>query len=261
MALDEPMDPERSASIGPSKPRLLQVLGPGLITGASDDDPSGIATYSQAGAQFGFALCWTLILTYPLMVAVQEISGRVGRTTGRGIAGNAVKLFPAPIVFALVLLLFAANAINIGADLGAMADAVAILAGGSRLLLVLSFGAVCIVAQVYLKYTRYVSVLKWLTLALFAYVATVLAVQVPWKRPRQVCSYPRCRPTLTIGRWSSRYLARPSAPTSSFGKHRRKSKIFARCRAESRWCTARIRQWTRIAEFGSIPQSAWHSPT
>jgi NRAMP (natural resistance-associated macrophage protein)-like metal ion transporter len=181
MALDEPMDPERSASIGPSKPRLLQVLGPGLITGASDDDPSGIATYSQAGAQFGFALCWTLLLTYPLMVAVQEISARVGRATGRGIAGNAARLFPAPIVFTLILLLFAANAINIGADLGAMADALAILAGGSRHLFVLLFGAVCILMQVFLKYTRYVSVLKWLTLALFAYVATVLAVEVPWK--------------------------------------------------------------------------------
>ena len=124
-----PDDPERADPVvGTSKPQLLQVLGPGLITGASDDDPSGIATYSQAGAQFGYGLTWTMLFTYPLMAAVQMISARVGRTTGRGIAGNLRVHYPAWILQWVVALLLIANTINLGADLGAMADA-------SRLLL------------------------------------------------------------------------------------------------------------------------------
>jgi NRAMP (natural resistance-associated macrophage protein)-like metal ion transporter len=179
MAQDDP-EVQASAVVGPSKPRLLSVLGPGLITGASDDDPSGIATYSQAGAVFGYSLLWTMLLTYPLMVAVQEISARIGRTTGKGICGNIIGRFPAPLVYGLVGLLFIANAINIGADLGAMGDAGVLLLGGPRLLYVVGFGAICILMQIFLKYTRYVAVLKWLALALFAYVATLFVVQVSW---------------------------------------------------------------------------------
>src|SRR5438132_424057 len=104
------------------KPRLLRVLGPGLITGASDDDPSGIGTYSQAGAQLGFGIGWTMLLTYPLMAAIQEISARIGRVTGHGIAGNVCRNFPPLVIWSLVLLLFVANTINVAADLGAMAD-------------------------------------------------------------------------------------------------------------------------------------------
>ena len=128
-------DPERSATVGPSKPRLLNVLGPGLITGASDDDPSGIATYSQAGALYGFGLLWTMVVTYPLMATVQEISARIGRTTGRGLAGNIIRQYPAGIVYGLVGLLFCANVINIAANLGAMGDVVAMLAGGPHLVI------------------------------------------------------------------------------------------------------------------------------
>ncbi len=175
-----PVDSERSAAVGTSKPRLLDVLGPGLITGASDDDPSGIATYSQAGAQFGFSLAWTLVITYPLMVAVQEISARVGRTTGRGLAGNIIKIFPNPVVYGLVALVFLANTINIGANLGAMGDAVGLLIGGPRIAFVMAFGVACVLLQVFMQYTRYVSVLKWMTLALFSYVATLFAVHVDW---------------------------------------------------------------------------------
>ena len=165
---------------GPPKPRLLGVLGPGLITGASDDDPSGIATYSQAGAQFGFGLTWTMLFSYPLMSVVQEISARIGRTTGRGIAGNMRKYYPNWLLQAVVVLLLIANTINIGADLGAMADALKLIIGGPHLLYVAGFGAVSVVLQVFLKYSRYVSVLKWLTLSLFAYFGTVLFVHVPW---------------------------------------------------------------------------------
>src|SRR5690348_16115591 len=119
-------DPETvspSPVVGPSKPRLFRVLGPGLITGASDDDPSGIATYSQAGAQFGYALGWTMLVTYPLMTAVQMVSARMGRTTGRGLAGILRQHYPTWLLTGIVLLLLIANTINIGADLGAMADA------------------------------------------------------------------------------------------------------------------------------------------
>ena len=171
---------EPSPVVGTSKPRLLDALGPGLITGASDDDPSGIATYSQAGAQFGYALSWTMLFTYPLMAAVQMISARIGRTTGRGLAGNLRQHYPNWLLQAFVALLTAANTINIGADLGAMADSTALVLGGPKLVYVAMFGGLCIGLQVLLQYTRYVSYLKWLTLALLAYVATLFMVDVHW---------------------------------------------------------------------------------
>src|SRR5438874_4465807 len=160
--------------------RFVRLLGPGLITGASDDDPSGIATYSQAGAQFGFAISWTMLFTYPLMVAIQQISARVGRITGKGVAGNLRQHYPSWLLQSIVALLFLANTINIGADLGAMADALRLLIGGSALMYVVLFGCICAVVQVFMSYRRYVTVLKWLTLALFAYFGTVLTVQIPW---------------------------------------------------------------------------------
>lgn len=162
------------------KDGVLERLGPGLITGAADDDPSGIATYSQAGAQFGFAITWTLLLTYPLMAVTQEISAIIGRTTGRGIAANMRRSYPKWLLRTIVLLLLIANTINIGADLGAMSDAVRLLIGGPGLLYVVMFGLLCAVLQVMIDYRRYVSILKWLTLALFAYFGTVLVVKVPW---------------------------------------------------------------------------------
>jgi NRAMP (natural resistance-associated macrophage protein)-like metal ion transporter len=170
----------RSPTVGPSKPRLLGVLGPGLITGASDDDPSGIATYSQAGAQLGFAVCWTMLFSYPFMAVIQEISGRIGRVTGRGIAGNIRKYYPNWLLQTIVVLLLVANTINIGADLGAMGEAVGLLVGGPRLLYVILFGVICAALQIIMQYTHYVSILKWLTLALFAYFGTLMVVKVPW---------------------------------------------------------------------------------
>ena len=175
-----PANKKRSRTGGPGRPRWLSVLGPGLITGASDDDPSGIATYSQAGAQFGFSIAWTMVLTYPLMCVIQEISGRIGRTTGRGIAGNIGEWYPAWLLRSIVGLLLIANTINIGADLGAMGDAVGLLVGGPTLLYVVVFGAVCAFLEIFMRYQRYVAVLKWLTLALFAYFGTVMVVKVPW---------------------------------------------------------------------------------
>lgn len=170
----------RSAVVEPSKPRLLEILGPGLVTGASDDDPSGIATYSQAGAQFGYTANWTLLLTYPLMVAIQMISARVGRTTGRGLAGSIVRCYPPWVGIAITGPLLIANVINIGADLGAMGDAAHLLINGYALIYVAAFGAICILLQVLLKYKRYVAVLKWLSLALLSYIATLFVVHVDW---------------------------------------------------------------------------------
>lgn len=170
----------RDPVVEPSKPRLLKLLGPGLVTGASDDDPSGIATYSQAGAQFGHAASWSLVLTYPLMVAIQIISARVGRTTGHGIAGNIARSYPRWVAFAVTVPLLVANVINIGADLGAMGDALKMLVGGPAHIYVVVFGAICIGLQVLLEYKRYVAVLKWLSLVLLAYVATLFVVKVDW---------------------------------------------------------------------------------
>ncbi len=164
----------------PDRPKLRDVLGPGLITGASDDDPSGIATYSQAGAQFGFALDWTLLLTYPLMCAIQMISANIGRVTGRGLAGNMRRHYPVSVLYTLIGLLVVANTINIGADLGAMAAALGLLISGPQLLYVAAFAVVTILLEVFVRYARYASFLRWLTLSLFAYVATVFFVGVPW---------------------------------------------------------------------------------
>src|ERR1700736_1896311 len=159
---------------------FLRTPGPGLITGASDDDPSGIGTYSQAGAQLGFSISWTMLFSYPLMVAIQEISARLGRTTGRGIGGNVCRHYPRPLVHGIVVLLLVANTINLGADLGAMGDALTMLLGGSTTAYVVLFGVFCVAAQIFLQYARYVQLLKWLTLTLFAYVAALAAVNVPW---------------------------------------------------------------------------------
>jgi NRAMP (natural resistance-associated macrophage protein)-like metal ion transporter len=176
--------PEATADPGLAKqlenPKLLQILGPGLITGASDDDPSGIATYSQAGAQYGYQLGWTLLLSWPLMSAIQEISARIGRVSGRGLAGIIKQHYHPAILYALVFLLLVANTINIGADLGAMAAALGLLIGGPQFVYVLLFGITTVLLEVFVRYSRYVSVLKWLTLSLFAYVGTAFVVDVPW---------------------------------------------------------------------------------
>lgn len=164
----------------PERPKLLQVLGPGLITGASDDDPSGIATYSQVGAQFGYGLSWVMLFSWPLMCAIQEIAARIGRVTGQGIAGNLKRHYPIGVVYSIVTLLVVANIINLGADLGAMGAALKLLIGGPALVYVALFGLVTVLLEVFSRYSRYVSVLKWLTLSLFAYVGVAFVVHIPW---------------------------------------------------------------------------------
>jgi NRAMP (natural resistance-associated macrophage protein)-like metal ion transporter len=160
--------------------KFLKVLGPGLVTGAADDDPSGIGTHSQVGAQFGYGLAWTFVLSFPLMVVIQEVAAEIGRVTGAGIARNLRRHYPRLVLWTMVSLLLIANVINLGADLSAMGAALELLAGGNAGLYTLLFGVLCIALEVGLSYPRYAAVLKWTTLSLFTYVGVVLVAHVPW---------------------------------------------------------------------------------
>lgn len=180
-------------------PSWLKKLGPGLITGAADDDPSGIATYSQAGAQFGFNMLWTVLFTYPLMVGIQIVSARIGRVSGHGLATNIRRHYPAWLLYSIVSLLLIANTINIAADISAMAEALQLIVGGPAQIYAVGFGMISVLLQIFIPYRRYVRFLKWLTLALLAYVATVFVVHIQWK---QVISY-ALMPRIS---WSAEYI-------------------------------------------------------
>ena len=160
--------------------KTLKIFGPGLVTGAADDDPSGIATYSSVGAQFGSSMLWTMPLIYPFMAAIQEISARMGRVTGRGIAGNIRRFYPVWILYVIIALLVIANIINLGADIGAMGAAVNLLVGGPSLLYCVLFALISVVLQIRIPYQTYSGILKWMTLSLFAYVGTIFVVQINW---------------------------------------------------------------------------------
>jgi len=177
---------------------VLRRLGPGLITGAADDDPSGIATYSQVGAQFGMAMLWTMVFSFPLMAAMQEICARLGRITGAGIAANLRKHYPKPLLFGAVSLLCAANIFNLGADIAAIGAAAQLIFGGNLYVFAIGFGLMSVVLQIYVPYRRYVNYLKWLTLVLFAYVGTAFVVHVPWGRVMRATAIPEIA-------WSSDY--------------------------------------------------------
>jgi len=160
---------------------LLKQLGPGLITGAADDDPSGIATYSQGGAQFGFNLLWTMPLTFPLMTAIQMLSALVGRVTGRGLAWNMAQIIPRPVVMGLLALLFIANTINVGADLAAMGEAAKLVLGFNQHAFTLFFALLSLLLQLFIPYRKYARLLTVLTFSLFAYVALMFLLPLDWK--------------------------------------------------------------------------------
>lgn len=169
----------------PTKPEptgLWSRLGPGLVTGAADDDPSGIATHSQIGAAFGYSMAWTMLFSFPLMVIIQEIAAQIGSVSGRGIAQNLKRAYPRWLLGVTVSLLVIANVINLGADLGAMGAALDLLIGGPEWLYTLAFGVMCVALEVLVPYARYASLLKWTTLSLFAYVAVVFVAGVPWSQ-------------------------------------------------------------------------------
>ncbi|MDQ0036727.1 NRAMP (natural resistance-associated macrophage protein)-like metal ion transporter [Variovorax boronicumulans] len=184
-------DPAPSIKTRSAKKRWFTKLGPGLITGAADDDPSGIATYSQAGAQFGYSVGWTLLLTYPLMVGIQLASARIGRVSGYGLTEAFSRLWPAPVVWLLIASLVMANVINLGADLNAMGDVAALVIGGPKAAYAVFFGLLSLGLQIWLPYERYVRVLKWLTLSLLAYVAVAFAAHVDWIEALKCALWPR----------------------------------------------------------------------
>ncbi len=178
------------------KPQLRSIaaqLGPGLITGAADDDPSGIATYSQAGAQFGFGMLWAVVATYPLMVGIQLVSARIGLVTGHGVAANIRRHYPAWLLHVLVGALLAANTINIAADIGAMGEALQLIVGGPSHGHAVLFGFASVLLQVFMPYPRYAPLLKWMVLALLAYVGVVFAVHIPWGEVMLSVVWPKAR--------------------------------------------------------------------
>jgi NRAMP (natural resistance-associated macrophage protein)-like metal ion transporter len=179
-AAPEPHPTGSTLKTVPPPNRFLRSLGPGLVTGAADDDPSGIATYSQVGAQFGYGLAWTMLFSFPLMAVIQAVSARIGCVTGYGIAQNLRRHYSPWLLRTVVLLLLIANVINLGADLGAMGAALALVIGGPEHLYTVLFGVVCILLETFISYARYAAMLKWATLSLFAYVAVVFAAHVPW---------------------------------------------------------------------------------
>ncbi len=164
----------------PDRRNPLEVLGPGLVTGAADDDPSGIGTYSQVGAQFGYGMAWTMFFGFPLLASIQAICARIGATTGKGIAQNLRQHYPPWLLRAVVVLLLVANVINLGADLGAMGAVLVLIIPGPVLLFTALFGLASVVLEVWVSYARYASILKWTTLSLFSYVAVVFVSHVPW---------------------------------------------------------------------------------
>lgn len=170
---------------------VLRLLGPGLVTGAADDDPSGIATYSQVGAQFGYSLLWTVFLTTPFMIAIQVVSARIGRVTGQGIAANLQQVAPRPVVAILIALLVIANTFNIAADIAAMGEALALVVGGLKHEHALIFAAASVLLQVFVPYRRYAPILKFMTLILFVYVATVFIVKIDWSTALLAAILPR----------------------------------------------------------------------
>jgi NRAMP (natural resistance-associated macrophage protein)-like metal ion transporter len=182
---DEPVSIWRFSARG-----LWRALGPGLVTGAADDDPSGIATYSQAGAQFGFALLWTVFLTLPFMAAIQIISACIGWDTRRGLANNIARVLPAAVLYPLVASLLVANTVNIAADLAAMGEALRLVAGGSALLFAVLFGIACLIAEVLIPYHLYAGYLKFLTLVLLFYVAAAFSVRIPWGEVAHAALFP-----------------------------------------------------------------------
>ena len=191
--------PKMAANPEVAEESWLKKLGPGLITGAADDDPSGIATYSQAGAQFGFNMLWTVLFTYPLMVGIQVVSARIGRVSGHGLATNIRRYYPVWLLYAIVSLLLVANTINIAADISAMGEALKLLVGGHSQWYAAGFGLLSLVLQVFIPYRRYVRFLKWLTLALLAYVATAFVIHIPWLQVMKQALLPKLS-------WKAEYI-------------------------------------------------------
>ena len=183
LAPETASQPQHGTANNHPRHSLKRLLGPGIVAGAADDDPSGIATYSQAGAQFGFNQLWTVVVTLPFMIAIQMIAARIGRASGEGLMAAAARRSPPALIISVVLLVLFANIINIAADLAAMGEALRLVVGGSDLfakVMTVAFGLLCVVLEITVSYRRYAGALKWLTMVLFVYVIAVLTIKVPW---------------------------------------------------------------------------------
>jgi NRAMP (natural resistance-associated macrophage protein)-like metal ion transporter len=244
----------------PDRPKLADVLGPGLITGASDDDPSGIATYAQAGAVFGFALSWTLLLTYPLMCAIQMISADIGRVTGKGIAANMRRSYSPLVLYALVSLLVLANVMNIGADLGAMGAALQLILPGPQWLYVAAFAVLIVLLEVFMRYASYASVLRCLTLSLFAYVATVIVVGVPWGTVAFHLVVPHVEWTTAYFTIVVAIFGTTISPYLSSGRPRRRPRRSRTTPPQSPFSKRRPMGRGSFSASGSTRSSAWAYP-
>ena len=239
--------------------RLWNALGPGLTTGAADEDPSGIATYSQAGAQFGFALTWSMLLTLPFMAAIQIISGYLGWQTGCGLARNISQRLSPWVLYALVALLVVANTINIAADLAAMGEAVRLVAGGPALAYAHALGVLCLGAEIFIPYHRYAGYLKLLTFVLLVYVAVAFTVEVPWR----TVLVSTLLPSFALGRdeilMVVAVFGTTISPICSSGRRRRRPRRLSSAISAT---AARLARPKAIisGKFRSTRGSAWPSP-
>ena len=236
------------------KKSFLSRLGPGLITGAADDDPSGIGTYSQVGAQFGYGLSWSLLFCLPFMTVIQDVAAQIGSVTGRGIAANLRRHYPRPLLWSAVSLLLFANIVNLGADLSAMGAVMQMLVGGEVVAYTLGFGLVCVLLEIFLNYRRYAAVLKFTTLSLFAYVAVVFAVHLPWQQALRGVLVPHVEWTATFATGFVAILGTTISPYLFFWQAAQEIEEEKRSHAKPLYVTpgkagpemARIRQETLV---------------
>jgi NRAMP (natural resistance-associated macrophage protein)-like metal ion transporter len=240
----------------------MAFVGPGLVTGASDDDPSGIATYSQAGAQFGFGTLWLALFSYPVMCAIQEISARIGRVTGVGIAANIRKMYPRPVVYAIVAMLLVSSVFNLGADLGAMGESAHMLFGGPAWVHLLVMGLISILLQIFVPYTRYVKYLKFLVLLLMAYVVTAFLVHIDWPAALRATIVPPIKIfhgdylTMVVA-----VLATTISPYLFFWQASQEAEEVQVRPEEKPLKRARRKRPDNCAESELTPTRAWRSPT
>lgn len=222
--------------------RFFDIIGPGFITGAADDDPAGIATYTQTGTTLGYQGLWMALFSIPLMITVQEMCARIGIVTGKGLANNIRRSFSRPVVIFLIALLFAANTLNLGADLGMMAAATQLLLPMSFSALVIVFTIVSLILQIFIDYDRYANYLKWLTFSLFAYIAVAFAIQIDWRQALLGTFVPQhffepqtlMLVVAVLGTTISPYLffwQTSQEVEEAWGKHRLSKKITPRLRA------------------------------
>lgn len=257
----EPSTPVSSAEpLQRPRTSFLRTLGPGLITGAADDDPSGIATYSQVGAQFGYSLAWTIPFSYPLLAVTQGISAGIGAVTGQGIAQNLRRHYSPWVLRFAVLLLLTANVINLGADLGAMGAALELLIGGAHHLYAVLFALICVFLEIFISYQRYVKVLKWLTLSLLAYVAVVLSVHVPWGEALYGVLVPQIAFDSDHAMALIAVLGTTISPYLFFWQAGRRSKSSIGNTGYA-WVQTLTPPGRSLHAFGAIPCSGWVFPT